>query len=64
MIILKKYSKNSRLVARPHFDGSNHWEVVNQGRRVFGRGWDEVILKDYLTKSQIAQIKKELAAAG
>jgi len=60
MIILQK-SKNQRLVAIKESNGL--YTIENQGRRIFGRGWDSIILKDRLTRAQVIQAKKEIAQA-
>lgn len=60
MIILQK-SKNQRIVAIREYTGL--YTIENQGRRIFGRGWDSIILRDRLTRAQVMQAKKEIAQA-
>ena len=60
MLILQK-SKNQRLVAIKELNGL--YTIENQGRRIFGRGWDSIVLKDRLTRAQVMQVKKEIAQA-
>jgi hypothetical protein len=60
MIILQK-TKNQRIVAIKEWNGL--YTIENQGRRIFGRGWDSIVLKDRLTRAQVLQAKKQIAQA-